>query len=393
MQNLTALEYAERGHFTWMRAFAGDVLYTEGMPGSHMYVIKEGEVDIYMVREEKRVVVERLGKGQCFGMTPHLPKSTRINNAAARSYCELYLIDNATVEAQLEATSELGHSLLQTLSERLSVAHELVATRVNYQPDLLVYAQLLQLLAMAEIGKSTALARHLAPGAQPPSARVLLQDVVNAARLMFGHSDKHISGVLAKLVNLHLVHIEDDGSGKRVQCVPRDLLSQARKVATSGVDQDKSSYEYLSVDEFAGLVEVDRQVLLRKLAGGDFADDVFTFRRAEIIRLLNDKGKRFFAERKVKAPADFSEVADLEFADQKSIFSAVAKVDTYDLAKVLSTVDSAVVKQKLLAALSRSRREEVEGDLADMGPVDPVEVQQLGNGLVREVRELMTAGR
>jgi CRP-like cAMP-binding protein len=287
-------------------------------------VIKKGEVDLYMVREEKRVVVERLGKGQCFGMTPHLPKSTRINNA--------------TVESQLKATSELGHSLLQTLSDRLSVAHELVATRVNYQPDLLVCAQLLLLLGMAEIGKATALARHLAPGAQPPSARVLLQDVVHNARLMFGHSDKHISGVLAKLINLHLVHIEDDGNGKRVQCVPRDIVSQARKVATNGVDQDKSSHEYLSVDEFAGLVEVDRQVRLKKLAGGDFADDIFTFRRAEIIRLLNDKGKRFFAERKIKAPADFSEVAD-------------------------------------------------------MGPVDPVEVQQLGNGLVREVRELMTAGR
>jgi hypothetical protein len=36
MPNLSALEYAERGHFTWMRAFAGDVLYTEGMPGSHL---------------------------------------------------------------------------------------------------------------------------------------------------------------------------------------------------------------------------------------------------------------------------------------------------------------------------------------------------------------------
>lgn len=78
--------------FTQQRAYAGDVLYTEGMPGHHLYVIKEGAIDIYMVREEKRVVVETLGPGQCFGVPAQLVQGRRSNNAAARSYCELYLI-------------------------------------------------------------------------------------------------------------------------------------------------------------------------------------------------------------------------------------------------------------------------------------------------------------
>lgn len=83
----------------------------------------------------------------------------------------------------------------------------------------------------------------------------------------------------------------------------------------------------------------------------------------------------------------------LEFADQKSIFSAVAKVDTYDLAKVIASLDSEALKQKFLAALSRSRREEVESDLKDMPAVDPIEVQQIGNSIVNTVKELMTGGR
>lgn len=69
------------------------------------------------------------------------------------------------------------------------------------------------------------------------------------------------------------------------------------------------------------------------------------------------------------------------------------EVDTYDLAKVIASVDNEALKQKLLAALSRSRREEVEADLKDMPAVDPIEVQQIGNSIVHSVKALMTGGR
>lgn len=390
MQTESLLHFAETGQFSQIRAFAGDVLYTEGMPGTHMYVVKEGEVDIYMVREEKRVVVETLGRGQCFGMTPHLPKGRRLNNAAARTYCELYLIDNLSLETQLSATPELPSSVLHTLSDRLSAAHELIATRVNYQPDILIYAQLLYLLGIADIGKQTA-SKAEASGKQA-MASPLLQDVVLNARIMFAHSDKHIRTCLAKLLNLHLIRIDDEkGTGKRVMFSPQEIVRQARKVTDSTAnDADKLSYEYISVDEFSAMVDVDRSTLLRKLASSDFSDDVFTFRKAEIMRLLDEKGRRFFAERKIKTPDEFNDILDIEFADQKTVFAVISKHDTLDLAKVLSTITEDAVKQKILSALSRSKREEVENDLSDMKPADPVEVQQIGNAIIKAVKELMT---
>lgn len=392
MHTSSLLRFAEKGNFSQMRAFAGDVLYTEGMPGTHMYVIKEGEVDIYMVREEKRVVVETLSRGQCFGLTPHLPKGRRINNAAARTYCELYLVDNQSVEPHVQATPELARSVLHTLSDRLSAAHELIATRVNYQPDILIYAQLLYLLGIADIGKQ-AVVKAEAAGKQA-LASPLLQDVVMNARIMFAHSDKHIRTCLAKLLNLHLIRIEDEkGTGKRVLFSPRDIVSQARKVTDSTAnDADKLSYEYISVDEFAAMVDVERPVLLRKLAGGDFSDDVFTFRKTEIMRLLDEKGRRFFAERKIKTPDEFTDILDIEFADQKTVFAVVSKVDTFQLAKLLSSISEEAVKQKIVASLSRSKREEIESDLKDMKPADPIEVQQIGGAIIKAVKELMTKG-
>ena len=57
------------GDFTRARFYAGETIYTDGMSGNHFYLIKEGEVDIFLVRDERKVTVETLGPGQCFGIS------------------------------------------------------------------------------------------------------------------------------------------------------------------------------------------------------------------------------------------------------------------------------------------------------------------------------------
>ena len=64
-----------------------------------------------------------------------------------------------------------------------------------------------------------------------------------------------------------------------------------------------------------------------------------------------------------------------------------------DRAKLLRSVEDEALRQKLLACLSRSKRQEVEQDMTGMGAVDPVEVQQTGKALVAAVREKMLAKR
>lgn len=380
---------------TRLRFYAGDLIYTEGMPADHLYVVQDGEVDLFLVRDEKRVVVETLGKGSCFGLAMHLPKQKRTTHAVARSYCELMLIDVGRVTREAGAATELTQNLLRTQAARLAAAHDLIARRVNYQPDLQIYAQVLQLLGLADLARSGgAAAGHrggtTASGA-PAMAAPLLQDLVTNVRLMFGHSDKHIREVVGRLVALHLIQVEDgDGSGKRLKFAPRDLPAQVRKVVAANDESERLTYEYIGVDEFAAMVDVERPVLLRKLAEGDFADDVFAFRRAEILRLLNTQGRNYFAQRKIKTPEEFSDVRDLEFADAKSLFAVASAFDTLELAKLLTTLEDGPAKQKILGSLSRARRAEVDADLDGLPPADPVEAQQIGARLVKDVKAQMT---
>jgi CRP-like cAMP-binding protein len=391
MPRTSLLQFAEHCRFSQLRLFAGEVLYAEGMPASSLYVVKDGEIDLFLVRDEKRTVVETLGKGQCFGVEPHLGKPTRLQGAVARRYCELYVIDLGVMGQAVGMSPDLVQGLLHTMSERLTVAHGLIASRVNHQPDLQLYAQLLYLMGAAEVGKSAVHGRSASAGGTVVLARPLLQDVMAQARVMFGHADRHIRACLEKLVNLHLVRIDDErGTGKQVIFAPRDIVAQVRKcLAQAEGAGEKQTHEYIGVGEFAQMVDVDRSTLLRKLASGEFAEDVFTFRRSEIVRLLDEKGRRYFVERRMKSPAEFTDVTDIEFADAKAVHAVVAKMDTYDLAKVLSTLDEGPVRNKVLGALSRRRRDDVESDLRDLGPVDPVEAQLLGQALVKELKSAM----
>lgn len=374
--------------FTQQRFYAGDIIYTEGMSGSNMYVIKEGEVDFYLIREEKRVVVRTLGKGQCFGMTPRLLGGNRTTSASARTYCELYLVENEKLDEQLQTLPKLMRGILNTLAQQSAVANELIATRVNYQPDILVYAQLLYILGIADIGKARADA--VANQAHAAQAAPLLSDVFSSARALLGHSDLHIRDSLGKLAMLHLIRIADEkGNGKRVIFAPKDIVAQARKISSGHKDQGKLDYEYINVDEFSALVEVERTALLKKLAGSEFAEDIFTFRKSEIMRLLSDKGRKFFSDRKIKTPEEFTDITDIEFADQKTIFEVISRCDVYDLAKLLSTVEEESVKTKIMACLPRAKQQELESDISTMKEVDAIEVAQLGKSIILSIKEKM----
>lgn len=245
---------------------------------------------------------------------------------------------------------------------------------------------------MAEVGRP----KNDVRGGSGPAvlASPLLTDVYTQARGLLGHSDMHIRNSIGKLLRLHLIRVDDEhGNGKRVIFSPKDIVHQARRITEDHADTEKVSYEYVSVDEFAAMVDVDRSLLLKKLAGSEFSEDIFTFRKSEVVRLLNDKGKKFFADRKIKTPEEFTDVDDLAFADQKSLFDAVGRCDLYDLAKLLCSLEDEALRQKLLACLSRSKREEVQQDMAGMGAVDPMEVLQTGKALVAAVREKMLAKR
>jgi CRP-like cAMP-binding protein len=378
---LDILEEYNINHST-LRAYSGDVLYTEGMPISHAYLIKEGEVDIYMIREEKRVVVETLTAGHCFGILPKiLLGDKRTDNARAKTYCEFYLINESDINALIRKTPFLIQSILKTNAYQIDRANDVISSRVNFQSDLIVFAELLHIVGMASVASQ----KSAAKAAQPLLAKASIKSIFGHARILLGQSDVHIRDTLGKFITNHLVQMEEDRvGGKCLVFSPKDIVTRARKLEAADASFERLEYEYISVDEFSAIVDLDRNSVLQTLARDEYTEDLFTFRKSEVLALLNEKGKKFFHERRKKSPEEFTDIADIVFADPTSLQASLAQVDISDLSKVLNNITDDAVKNQILTCLPRTRRNELE--LED-GEIDPVESALIGLKIINIVKE------
>jgi hypothetical protein len=101
----------------------GDLVFAEGQPGNHLYVILEGEVDVLYGAE----VVAKLGVKECFGEMALLDSSPRSASVRARKDCELLAISRDDFQDLLDMHPALARGVIRVLTQRLRHATEQAA--------------------------------------------------------------------------------------------------------------------------------------------------------------------------------------------------------------------------------------------------------------------------
>jgi glucose-6-phosphate 1-dehydrogenase len=94
---------------------AGDYVVKKGDPGSEMYFIARGEVDI--VNGEGRVV-RVLGEGNFFGETSLITSEPRSAHVRARTQCDLFVLEKSDFVKVLKDQPKFARSIIET-SRRL----------------------------------------------------------------------------------------------------------------------------------------------------------------------------------------------------------------------------------------------------------------------------------
>lgn len=102
---------------------AGDLVFAEGQPGNHLYVILEGAVDVLRGEE----AVAKLGVKECFGEMALLDSSPRSASVRARKDCELLAISRDDFQDLLDMHPALARGVIRVLTQRLRHATEQVA--------------------------------------------------------------------------------------------------------------------------------------------------------------------------------------------------------------------------------------------------------------------------
>lgn len=103
----------------------GDFLFREGEKGDKMYVLLEGEVDIFI----GDFVFETAGPGSLLGEMALIDDSPRTANAVAKSPSRLAQIDRRRFHFLVQQTPHFATHVMKTLADRLRHMNAVTAVR------------------------------------------------------------------------------------------------------------------------------------------------------------------------------------------------------------------------------------------------------------------------
>lgn len=107
------------------RFTSGRTIFTRGEPGSHLFVIAQGQVRLGLTSAQGReALIALLGVGDVFGELALLDDGPRSMDATAAGDCLLLALDRRAFVALLDAAPEVRWQLFRLLCKRLREADD-----------------------------------------------------------------------------------------------------------------------------------------------------------------------------------------------------------------------------------------------------------------------------
>ena len=97
----------------------GEIVFDEGDPGDHFYVIQSGEVELVRESPQQQRVVARIGAGDFFGELGLVLGGPRTSRAVAVSTTRLIALDRDTLEGMCLEQPEIAIRMIRVLVSRL----------------------------------------------------------------------------------------------------------------------------------------------------------------------------------------------------------------------------------------------------------------------------------
>jgi len=112
---------------------SGEIIYSAGDPSREFYLLKKGEVEIFMSREnEESIQLNIIEEGSIFGEVSVFTGDRRKDSARARCDCILARADKNNLKALIRGNPDFALGLFQTLSERIQESESVLMNNIKY---------------------------------------------------------------------------------------------------------------------------------------------------------------------------------------------------------------------------------------------------------------------
>lgn len=115
---------------------AGTTIFHEGDPGGIMYVIRSGQVELWLYDEDRqRVVLATFEEGDFFGELSLLDQEPRSATATTLTDTEVLIIDRTDLQLLFKQKPDAALDVISVLGTRLRLSSEIVRSRATRNPN------------------------------------------------------------------------------------------------------------------------------------------------------------------------------------------------------------------------------------------------------------------
>lgn len=97
----------------------GEVIVRQGEEGDSMYVVQEGQVEVYLEKEGRELPLRVLGKGEFIGEMSIFEREVRSASVRAVGKARLLTVDRVGFLRRIHEDPSLAFRVVQTLSRRV----------------------------------------------------------------------------------------------------------------------------------------------------------------------------------------------------------------------------------------------------------------------------------
>ncbi len=105
---------------------SGEIIFKEGEPGKNMYIILEGDVEIFLVTGGGEKILSVLTKGEFFGEMALIDDSPRSATARCKTPTKVLLMSDDQLDAYIESHPAFAVKMIRNLVKRLRGANKLI---------------------------------------------------------------------------------------------------------------------------------------------------------------------------------------------------------------------------------------------------------------------------
>jgi CRP-like cAMP-binding protein len=105
----------------------GEVIISQGEVGNCMYIVQEGQVEVFVEKEGQEIRLELLGEGEIIGEMAIFENEDRSATVRATGQARLLTVDKKNFLRRVHEDPSLAYRIVQSMSHRIREMNQEVA--------------------------------------------------------------------------------------------------------------------------------------------------------------------------------------------------------------------------------------------------------------------------